>query len=182
MSGALTPADLSPWAQIGLFRVPVETVINGTGAVLQIAGGNPLRHTLVISNNTSGIIYVSTNPGVKANTGIAIGTAFGSMILTARDHGPLTTYPWYWLSTSLQTLTVLEGILDEWPNPVALQTDGSYADPASLPYASDPADNDVRWDYGHSYSPGQSAADRIIRRLQQGADRQYDQLRRGVHG
>ena len=160
MQVALTPGDLAPWAQVPFFNPPRQTVFTGTGGVLTIAQGNVNRTVLIISNNTSGIVYVTMDPTAQATQGIAIGTAFGSLILTAAQHGPLVTYPWYWVSVSLSFLTVLEVTANRWPNPQQYGEDGEYE--VSLPYAIDPSDNDSGDDFGYYYRALKGAAGRLL--------------------
>ena len=111
---------LAPWDANRLFDAPVESIYDFSvlGSPYKVAVANPRRVLLGFSAVAAvgGYINVSTHPEVLPSGGLTVGASPPWVWLTHREHGPLVALDWYAkISQGLNSLTVFELLLREWP-------------------------------------------------------------------
>lgn len=112
---------MPPWKEVTYFQVPTVSSagpppINGW---VQCALANTNRTALLISSPSAAVV-VSPDPTKPAGTGIALSQSQPPFTILESQLGPLCTGPWYMSGISGSgngTVTVIEVVLREWPQP-----------------------------------------------------------------
>lgn len=106
---------LAPWDLLPYFRLPVETFYSTTTDGQKVVTANPMRWGLIFSTSYTSTMGLTTNAGTSLAQGVIISQTNPTYMMTTDTHGPLPTLSWY-VSVNGSQLTVIELILQSWPN------------------------------------------------------------------
>ncbi len=107
---------LSPWEQAPYWQNVKETQITATGALITAVGADPNRVALLFTANSLNTTYVTTLSGGAVASGIALTTAFPTLILSHHEVGNLVSQQFYWTGAAVgDLLDVIEISLSKWP-------------------------------------------------------------------
>lgn len=157
--------ELPPWKQQEYLALPVETTVAVTPTAVQACAGDPNRRIIMFGllPGAAGAVQVSTKQLDNAASGFVLNTTTLVLTITAWDHGPLVTVPWF-VSCSNPgngTITVLTQSFIRFPG------DGSYTSPfealdshAIISNGNRPANGNGRY-YAHADSGTEPTAQEI---------------------
>ena len=108
---------LSPMDSFRYFQTPIQTdytLANGEKRV--VAAVNPARVGLIIATNPpSSGLSIGLNGQVGATLGIPIVSQQPTIQITQGEWGALVQAEWWAFSTAGNTVSVIEVILNDWP-------------------------------------------------------------------